>query len=81
MIGLPTETEQDLKGIAELSEKIVEKYYELPKQKRPRPVQVVASSSCFVPKPFTPFQWDAQNTFDEFLQKAKTVKKQITKNS
>ncbi len=79
MIGLPTETEQDVKGIAELSEKIVEKYYELPKEKRPRPVQVVASSSCFVPKPFTPFQWDAQNTFDEFLQKAKTVKKQITK--
>ena len=79
MIGLPTETEQDVKGIAELSEKIVEKYHELPKEKRPRPVQVVASSSCFVPKPFTPFQWDAQNTFDEFLQKAKTVKKQITK--
>lgn len=79
MIGLPTETEQDLKGIAELSEKIVEKYYEMPKEKRPRPVQVVASSSCFVPKPFTPFQWDAQNTFDEFLEKAKTVKKQITK--
>ncbi len=79
MIGLPTETEEDIKGIAELSEKIVEKYYELPKEKRPRPVQVVASSSCFVPKPFTPFQWDAQNTFDEFLQKAKTVKKQITK--
>ena len=46
---------------------------------RPKPVQVVASSSCFVPKPFTPFQWDAQNTFDEFLQKAKTVKKHITK--
>ena len=79
MIGLPTETEQDIKGIAELSEKIVEKYYEMPKEKRPRPVQVVASSSCFVPKPFTPFQWDAQNTFDEFLEKAKTVKKQITK--
>ncbi len=79
MIGLPTETEEDLKGIAELAEKIVEKYYEMPKEKRPRPVQVVASSSCFVPKPFTPFQWDAQNTFDEFLEKAKTVKKQITK--
>ena len=79
MIVLPTETEQDVKGIAELSEKIVEKYYEMPKEKRPRPVQVVASSSCFVPKPFTPFQWDAQNTFDEFLEKAKMVKKQITK--
>lgn len=79
MIGLPTETEEDLKAIAELSEKIVEKYYELPKEKRPRPVQVVASSSCFVPKPFTPFQWDAQNTFDEFLEKAKMVKKSVTK--
>ncbi len=79
MIGLPTETEEDLKAIAELCERIVEKYYELPKEKRPKPVQVTASSSCFVPKPFTPFQWDAQNTFDEFLQKAKTVKKHITK--
>ena len=79
MIGLPTETSEDLKAIAELSEKIVEKYYQQPKEKRPKPVQVVASSSCFVPKPFTPFQWDAQNTFDEFLQKAKTVKKHITK--
>ncbi len=79
MIGLPTETEQDLKGIASLCEKITEKYYELPKQQRPRPVQVTASSSCFVPKPFTPFQWDAQNTAEEFLQKAKTVKKEITK--
>ncbi len=79
MIGLPTETEQDLKGIASLCEKITEKYYKLPKQQRPRPVQVTASSSCFVPKPFTPFQWDAQNTAEEFLQKAKTVKKEITK--
>ena len=79
MIGLPTETDEDLKGIAELSEKIVEKYYEMPKENRPRPVQVVASSSCFVPKPFTPFQWDAQDTSEQFLEKAKLVKKQITK--
>lgn len=79
MIGLPTETEEDLIGIATLSEKIVEKYYEMPKEKRPRPVQVVASSSCFVPKPFTPFQWDAQNTPAEFLEKAKLVKKNVTR--
>ena len=79
MIALPTETSEKLKAIEPLSEKIVEKYYQQPKEKRPKPVQVVASSSCFVPKPFTPFQWDAQNTFDEFLQKAKTVKKHITK--
>ncbi len=79
MIGLPTETEEDLIGIATLSEKIIETYYEVNKDKRPRPVQVVASSSCFVPKPFTPFQWDAQYTHTEFLEKAKTVKKHVTK--
>ena len=79
MIGLPTETEEDLKGIAKLSEQIVDKYYEMPKEKRNRPVQVVASSSCFVPKPFTPFQWDAQDTHTAFLEKAKIVKKQITR--
>lgn len=79
MIGLPTETEEDLIGIATLSEKIVEKYYELPKEKRSRPVQVVASSSCFVPKPFTPFQWDAQDSYEQFHEKAKIVKKHISK--
>ena len=77
MIGLPTETEEDLKGIAELSDKIVETYFELPKEKRPRPVQVVASSSCFVPKPFTPFQWDAQDTYETFLEKAHLVKNSV----
>lgn len=79
MIGLPTETEEDLLGIARLSEKIVDKYYELPKEKRSRSVNVVASSSCFVPKPFTPFQWDAQNTYQEFGEKAKLVKSAITR--
>lgn len=79
MIGLPTETEEDLLGIARLSEKIVDKYYELPKENRSRPVNVVASSSCFVPKPFTPFQWDAQNTYQEFGEKAKLVKSAITR--
>lgn len=79
MIGLPTETQDDLVGIAQLSEKIVEKYYELPKEQRARPVQVVASSSCFVPKPFTPFQWDAQDTYEQFHEKAKIVRKHISK--
>ena len=50
-----------------------------PKEKRSRPVNVVASSSCFVPKPFTPFQWDAQNTYQEFGEKAKLVKSAITR--
>lgn len=77
MIGLPTETEEDLLGICELTAKIVETYYDLPKEDRKRPVSVVASSSCFVPKPFTPFQWDAQDSHEKFLEKAKMVKKNM----
>ncbi len=79
MIGLPTETEEDLIGIADLSAKVVDKYYEIPRDKKPRPVTVVASSSCFVPKPFTPFQWDAQDTYQEFSEKAKIVKSHISR--
>ncbi len=79
MIGLPTETEEDLKGIADLSAKVVDKYYEIPRDKKPRPVTVVASSSCFVPKPFTPFQWDAQDTYQDFAEKAKFVKSHIAR--
>ena len=79
MIGLPTETEEDLIGIADLSAKVVDKYYEIPRDKKPRPVTVVASSSCFVPKPFTPFQWDAQDTYQEFAEKAKIVKSHISR--
>ncbi|MCD8083571.1 MAG: TIGR03960 family B12-binding radical SAM protein [Clostridiales bacterium] len=75
MLGLPTETVEDMEGIAELSEKIAELYYdEIPKEQRNGKVQVVASSSFFVPKPFTPFQWARMNTKDEFLQKAWLVK-------
>jgi len=74
MVGLPTETDEDLVGIAELSSAIVDKYYQIPKEKRNKGVSVVISSSCFVPKPFTPFQWTAQATFEEFLRKQKLVK-------
>ena len=58
MLGLPTETEEDMKGIAHLAEKIAEEYYDtVPKEKRHGKVQIVVSTSFFVPKPFTPFQW------------------------
>ena len=56
---------------------VVKKYFEIPKEQRPRPVMVNASASCFVPKPFTPFQWDAQNTYEEFGEKAQIVKSEI----
>ena len=65
--------------IADLSAKVVDKYYEIPREKKPRPVTVVASSSCFVPKPFTPFQWDAQDTYQQFEEKAKIVKSHIAR--
>ncbi|MCQ4725390.1 TIGR03960 family B12-binding radical SAM protein [Anaerotignum faecicola] len=79
MLGLPTETEEDLKGIGALADKIVEKYFEIPKEQRPRPVTVNASASCFVPKPFTPFQWDAQDTYEEFGRKAQIAKNSVTR--
>ncbi|MDO4332118.1 MAG: TIGR03960 family B12-binding radical SAM protein [Eubacteriales bacterium] len=78
MLGLPTETEEDIRGIAELSNKIAALYYELlPKEKRTGPVQIVASTSFFIPKPFTPFQWAKMCTKEEFLQKAALTKRAI----
>lgn len=75
MLGLPTETREDMEGIAELSEKVAELYYdEMPKETRNDRVSVVASSSFFVPKPFTPFQWAVMCTKDEFLERAYIVK-------
>ena len=62
MLGLPTETVSDMQGIALLSEKIAELYYQIPKDQRIGKVSVVASTSFFVPKPFTPFQWAPMNT-------------------
>ena len=73
MLGLPTETVEDMEGIALLSEKIAELYYQIPKEERNGKVQIVASTSFFVPKPFTPFQWASMNTKEEFLNKAKIV--------
>ena len=75
MLGLPTETREDMEGIALLSEKVAELYYdEIPKEQRNGKVQVVASSSFFVPKPFTPFQWAQMCTKEEFLERAYIVK-------
>ena len=70
MLGLPTETEEDIEGIAVLSDKIAREYYDaVPKEKRHGRVQVTSSTSFFVPKPFTPFQWTRMSTSEEFLEK------------
>lgn len=73
MLGLPTETTEDIEGIAELCEKVAEEYYNIPKEQRFGKVTVSASTSFFVPKPFTPFQWARMCTKEEFLHKAYTV--------
>lgn len=77
MLGLPTETEEDIKGIAHLAEKIAEEYYEVPKSQRQGKVQVNVSTSFFVPKPFTPFQWAGMWSEQDFIDKAKVVKGEI----
>lgn len=69
MLGLPTETLEDVEGISTLCDKITEKYFELPKELRTQKLNIVASTSFFVPKPFTPFQWVPQDTFDNFKNK------------
>ena len=79
MLGLPTETEEDIRGIGELSNKIAATFFEtVPKDRRVNgKVQIVTSTSFFIPKPFTPFQWASMCTKEEFLEKAYQTKKGI----
>lgn len=79
MLGLPTETEEDIRGIAELSNKIAATFFDtVPKDKRVNGrVQIVTSTSFFIPKPFTPFQWAKQCTKEEFIEKAYLTKSAI----
>ena len=70
MLGLPFETDEDVKAIPELADLIAQNYYTIPKDERNGRVKINASASFFVPKPFTPFQWAPMNTDEEFLRKA-----------
>ena len=73
MLGLPTETEEDIKEIAHLADKVARRYYEIPKEQRNGRCQIVASSSFFVPKPFTPFQWATMLNREDYIEKANIV--------
>ena len=79
MIGLPGETDEDILGIAKLCEKVVEAYYEGKDGKKARPVSVAVSVSGFVPKPFTPFQWEGQNSREEIARKQSLIRGAIRK--
>ena len=69
MNGLPTETNEDIEGISALAEKVVGAYFAMPKNERPRGIGVTISVSCFIPKPFTPFQWEKQDSYETMCEK------------
>lgn len=78
MIGLPTETMDDVADIAALGQKVVDTYYSNPNKPKGKAVSVTVSTSSFVPKPFTPFQWEPQDTIDVLCEKQKHLKNSIT---
>ncbi len=78
MLGLPTERYEDLDGIAELADKVVSAYYRNPDRNRAKAVTVTVSVACFIPKPMTPFQWEAQNDIQTLEKKQQYLKEKIT---
>lgn len=78
MIGLPTETDPDLLGIADIGDLAVRTFNEVKPASVRKGAEIGISASCFVPKPFTPFQWHGQNSIDEFWDKINFLKKRIT---
>ena len=77
MLGLPTETEEDMREIARLSDRVARRYYEIPKEQRKGKCQITASSSFFVPKPFTPFQWASMLSAEEYTRRASVVREEF----
>lgn len=80
MIGLPTETPEDVRAIVDLGQKVVEAYYANPNRPKGKPVEVTASAAAFVPKPFTPFQWFGQDTTETLREKQRILKKDLPKH-
>lgn len=78
MMGLPTETLEDVAGIAALGQKIVDCYYANPNKPKGKSVTVSISVSCFVPKPFTPFQWEPQDTAEQLKEKQAHLRASLT---
>ncbi len=77
IIGLPTETDEDVLGIKELGYKVKDIFFSQPKEERRGNLKITLSASCFVPKPFTPFQWVGQNSIDEFYRKINLLRNNI----
>ena len=77
MIGLPTEKDEDVLQIKDLAYKVKDIFFSMPKENRKGNFNVTVSAACFVPKPFTPFQWIGQNSIDEFYAKIKLLRDNI----
>lgn len=77
MIGLPTEKYEDIEGIADLAYKVLDAYFSIPKEERKKGLNVTVSTSSFVPKPFTPFQWEPQDTMKELEEKQYFIKDKL----
>ena len=78
MIGLPTETEEDVEAIGGLAQRVLDRYHAIPKEERAKNINITVSSSSFVPKPFTAFQWAKQDTREEIIRKQGILKGSIT---
>ena len=78
MIGLPTETMDDVAAIAQLGQNVVNEYYKCPNKPKGKSVNVTVSTSSFVPKPFTPFQWEPQDSIETLTNKQQHLKGSIT---
>ena len=76
MIGLPTETQEDLQGIADLTKEVAQCYYRVDRAKRQKGLKITVSTSSFVPKPFTPFQWVPQDAMEQ-LRKTGILKRAL----
>lgn len=81
MMGLPTETDEDIEGISDLATLVADQYFAVPKEKRAKGLRITVSTSCFVPKPFTPFQWEPMDTMESLERKQEILQKKIRSRS
>ncbi|QUH26069.1 TIGR03960 family B12-binding radical SAM protein [Serpentinicella alkaliphila] len=81
MLGLPTETDEDLLGIKDMAVKVLHVFYNTPKEDRANSINVTVSTSTFVPKPFTPFQWEPQISLEEIKRKQAILIEQLKRKN
>lgn len=81
MMGLPTETDEDIVGISNLASLVADQYFSVPKEQRAKGLRITVSTSCFVPKPFTPFQWEPMDSIENLERKQRLLQNEIRSRS